>query len=266
MEQKGQPKIGKFYQLSRYTSSPFNPQATKYMIPPHFNKGCNELENCILSVLPIYQFYASPNFTIHKWYKIEYAHLHSLQNLKMVQNYKNTPNPEDIALMNRFRVISNDDNTVSKSSQNTLPWVLPDKYITDWHAIQFILSLPVIFSFSSLLRIVHCLKGSFTGDKQFTNEQISNVDSLHKSKIPVLSISSLLPNLARLQTEKFLVLPTKSWNDTNTFHKLTISPWWRDQSYSSANYMHCSINLSVNVHNFTTIHIHKKFFCLSGWT
>ena len=31
-----------------------------------------------------------------------------------------------------------------------------------------------------------------------------------------------LPNLARLHTEKFLVLPTKSWNDTNTCSKSTI--------------------------------------------
>ena len=33
---------------------------------------------------------------------------------------------------------------------------------------------------------------------------------------------SSLPNLARLHTEKFLVLPTKSWNDTNTCSKFTI--------------------------------------------
>ena len=33
---------------------------------------------------------------------------------------------------------------------------------------------------------------------------------------------SSLPNLARLRTEKFLVLPTKSWNDTNTCSKFTI--------------------------------------------
>ena len=33
---------------------------------------------------------------------------------------------------------------------------------------------------------------------------------------------SSLPNLVRLQTEKFLVLPTKSWNDTNTSSKFTI--------------------------------------------
>ena len=32
-----------------------------WSLPP-FNKGCNELENCILSLLPIYKFYTSSNF------------------------------------------------------------------------------------------------------------------------------------------------------------------------------------------------------------
>ena len=41
------------------------------------------------------------------------------------------------------------------------------------------------------------------------------------SKFPVLSISLFSANLARLHTEKFLVLPTKSWNDTNTCSKFT---------------------------------------------
>ena len=35
-------------------------------------------------------------------------------------------------------------------------------------------------------------KVSFTGDKQFTNGKISNINSLHKFKIPVLSIIPLL--------------------------------------------------------------------------
>ena len=39
--------------------------------------------------------------------------------------------------------VSNDDDTISKSAQNSLPWVLPDKYITDWLTIQLILSLPI---------------------------------------------------------------------------------------------------------------------------
>ena len=47
-------------------------------------------------------------------------------------------------------------------------------------------------------------------------------DFLPDVKILCLVYSSSLPNLVRLQTEKFLVLPTKSWNDTNTCCKFTI--------------------------------------------
>ena len=40
--------------------------------------------------------------------------------------------------------VSNDDDTFSKSAQNSLPWVLPDKYITDWLTNPLILSLPIL--------------------------------------------------------------------------------------------------------------------------
>ena len=42
------------------------------------------------------------------------------------------------------------------------------------------------------------------------------------SKIPCSIYPSSLPNLATTPAEKFLVLPTKSWNDTNTCSKFTI--------------------------------------------
>ena len=40
--------------------------------------------------------------------------------------------------------VSNDDDTFSKSAQNSLPWVLPDKYITDRLTNLLILSLPIL--------------------------------------------------------------------------------------------------------------------------
>ena len=43
-------------------------------------------------------------------------------------------------------VISNDNDTFSKSAQNSLPWVLPDKSVTDRLTIQLILSLLMLFS------------------------------------------------------------------------------------------------------------------------
>ena len=51
-----------------------------------------------------------------------------------------------IAIHQRSQKITNDDDTFSKSAQNSLPWVLPDKYITDWLTITLILSLLALFS------------------------------------------------------------------------------------------------------------------------
>ena len=51
-----------------------------------------------------------------------------------------------IVIHQRSQKISNDDDTFSKSAQNSLPWVLPDKYITDRLTIQLILSLFTLFS------------------------------------------------------------------------------------------------------------------------
>ena len=36
-----------------------------------------------------------------------------------------------ITIHQRNQNVSNDNDTFSKSAQNSLPWVLPDKYITD---------------------------------------------------------------------------------------------------------------------------------------
>ena len=54
--------------------------------------------------------------------------------------------PMMITIHQRNQNVSNNDDTVSKSAQNSLPWVLPDKYITDWLTIQLILSLIALFS------------------------------------------------------------------------------------------------------------------------
>ena len=54
--------------------------------------------------------------------------------------------PVMIIIHQRNQNVSNDNDTVSKSAQNSLPWVLPDKYITDWHTILLVLSLPIHFS------------------------------------------------------------------------------------------------------------------------
>ena len=104
-----------------------------------------------------------------------------------------TISPMMITIHQRNRNVSNDDDTFSKSTQNSLPWVLPDKYITDQLTIQLILSLPI---FLLLIPPIHeyvtvqkmqCSVS--TGDKQFTNEQTSNIKFPLISKFPVLNIS-----------------------------------------------------------------------------
>ena len=51
-----------------------------------------------------------------------------------------------ITIHQRNQNVSNDADTISKSAQNSLPWVLPDKYITDWLTIPLILILLALFS------------------------------------------------------------------------------------------------------------------------
>ena len=117
-------------------------------------------------------------------------------------------------------------------------------------------------------------KVSFTGDKQFTNGKISNVNSQIQN--PCVKYIPLLCRIwPGFKQKSSLLLPTKSWNDTNTcaliFLKSPLSldfPWWRDQNYSSANYMHCSAKLSVTVHyfhNFTSTTFSACPVELSGW-
>ena len=52
--------------------------------------------------------------------------------------------PMIITIHQRHQNVSNNDDTFSKSAQNSLPWVLPDKYITDWLTNPLILSLPIL--------------------------------------------------------------------------------------------------------------------------
>ena len=108
MEQKGQPQVSKFYQLSRCTSSPFDPKAENTWSLSPFQQRMQwawELHTFTFTYLPILcftQFFYNTHiyivYKIRKWSKIT----------------KILPNPEHMALMNKFRVISNDDNNSSK--------------------------------------------------------------------------------------------------------------------------------------------------------
>ena len=131
-----------------------------------------------------------------------------------------------ITIHQRNWKVSNNDETFSKSTQNSLPWVLPDKYITDPLTIQLILSLLFFFSLflpstnkSLFKNAMFCFHWWLT-IHQWTEFSISNSTYVQISCVKYIPLP--LRNLARLQMEKFLVLPTKSWNDTNTWSKFTI--------------------------------------------
>ena len=88
-------------------------------------------------------------------------------------------------------------------------------------------------SYSSHPWICHCPKNAmfcihwWPTIHQWTDLQLSFL----MSKSLYYIYPSSLPNLARLHTEKFLVLPTKSWNDTNTCSKFTIFLFFVDKVF-----------------------------------
>ena len=111
-----------------------------------------------------------------------------------------------ITIHQRNQKVSNDDDTVSKYAQNTLPWVLPDKYISDWHTVQLILSLPTLFSLflpstnSPLFEKGNVLFSLMTNNPPMNRLPISN--STYVQIATVKYFPSSLPNLARLRTRK----------------------------------------------------------------
>ena len=85
-----------------------------------------------------------------------------------------------ITIHQRNQNVSNNDDTFSKSAQNSLPWVLPDKYITDWLTIQLILSLFTLFSLflpstnKSLFEKCNVLLSLMTNNSTMNRIPISN--------------------------------------------------------------------------------------------
>ena len=122
---------------------------------------------------------------------------------------------------------------VSKSAQNSLPWILPDKYITDWHTIQLILSLPTLFSFFLPSTNMSLLK---KGNVQY---------------IPLLCW--IWPQLQ--QKSSLFYQQSLGMIQTHVPNSQFCSFCRQSSIHSSANYIHCSIKLSVLISQFTTIHI-----------
>ena len=169
-----------------------------------------------------------------------------------------------ITIHQRNQNVSNNDDTFSKSAQNSLPWVLPDKYITDRHTIQLILSLLTLFSLflpstnKSLFEKCNVLLSLITNNSSMNRIPISNSTYVQISGakyIPLLcwiwpdfiQKSSLFYQQSLWMIQTRVLIHNIPW--------FSVFTWWQDQSYSSANYIHCSTKLSVNFHNsqFTTV-------------
>ena len=161
-----------------------------------------------------------------------------------------------ITIHQRNQNVSNDDDTVSKSDQNSLPWVLPDKYITDWLTIQLILSLIAIFSL--FLPSMNMLL--------FEKYNVLLSVMTNNSSMNRISMLEVLPDVKTCV--KYIPLLCWIWPDfiqkSSLFYQQSLgmiqtcvlnsqfSPFCRQSSiHSSANYIHCSVKLSVLISLFT---------------
>ena len=158
-----------------------------------------------------------------------------------------------ITIHQRNQKVSNDDDTVSKTAQNSLPWVLPDKYITDWQTIQLISSLPTLFSLflpSTNMPLSKKCNGLFSMmSNNSPMNRFSMLNILPDVKIPVLSISLFCAESGQTSYRKVPCCTKKVLEWYKHVFQIHNFYWWQDQSYSSANYIHCSTKLSVTVHN-----------------
>ena len=157
-----------------------------------------------------------------------------------------------ITIHQRKQNVSNDDDTFSKSTQNSLPWVLPDKYITDW------LTNPLILSLLNLLSLF------LPSTNKSLSEECNVLFTLMSNNSPMNRIPISNSTYVQISCAKYIPLLCWIWPDfkqkSSLFYQQSLgmiqtrvlihnSPWWQDQSYSSANYIHCSTKLSVTVHN-----------------
>ena len=158
-----------------------------------------------------------------------------------------------ITIHQRNWQISINDDTVSKSAQNAHPWVLPDKYITDQLTIQLILSLPTLFSlFLSSTNMSLSKKCNVLFALVTNNSPMNRFLMLNSSWCQnlVLSISLFSAESGQTSNRKVPCFTNKVMCSRHVFQMHNFPPFCGQSSiHSSANYMHCSIKLSVTVHN-----------------
>ena len=154
-----------------------------------------------------------------------------------------------ITIHQRNWKVSNDDDTVSNYAQNTLPWVLPDKYITDRLTIQLILSLIALFSLflpsmnTSLSEKCNVLFSLVTNNSSMN--RCSMLDFLLCPKSCVKYIL-LLCQICQHSNRKVPCFTNKvlEWYK-HVFQNSQLCSFCRQSSiHSSANYIHFSVKLS----------------------
>ena len=108
------------------------------------------------------------------------------------------------------------------------------------------------FPYSSHPRISHCSKNQmFCFHWWVTIHQWTEFQYPIKlmSKFLMLSISLFSAESGQTSYRKVPCFTNKVLEWYKHIFQIHNFPWWPDQSYSSANYIHCSAKLSVNSHN-----------------
>ena len=106
-----------------------------------------------------------------------------------------------ITIHQRNRNVSNDDDTFSKSAQNSLPWVLPDKYITDW------LTNPLILSLLNLLSLF------LPSTNKSLSEECNVLFSLMSNNSPMNRIAISNSTYVQISCAKYIPLLCWIWPD-----------------------------------------------------
>ena len=168
-----------------------------------------------------------------------------------------------ITIHQRNKKVSNDDDTVSKSAQNTLHWVLPDKYITDQLTIQLILSLVALFSLF------------LPSTNMSPSEKCNVLLSLITNNSSMNRIFNSKSTYVQISCVKYIPLPRRIWPDfvqkssllyqqslgmiqTHVPNSQLCSFCRQSSIHSSANYIHRPAKLSVFISLFT-IHCNSLF-------
>ena len=168
-----------------------------------------------------------------------------------------------ITIHQRNQNVSNDDDTFSKSTQNSLPWVLPDKYITDRLTIQLILSLLILFSlFLPSMNIPLFEKSNVLLSLVINNSPmnwfpISNSTYVQISCVKYIPLHQIWPQF--MQKSSLFYQQSLGMIQTCVPNSQFSSFCRQSSVHSSANYIHCSIKLSVFISQFTVIHIQNNF-------